>query len=186
VAGDSSAGPLAEFNNLRQEILERIRTMNQLLSLQLTTTGTLFGFALSDTGTIGLLLIVPFSSYLICGRLAAQHFSMLQVAAYIKDDLSLRVPGGLGWEEWLARHQQRRRHPLGMELPLLISFVAGSVLALGWTVAFVLAGDLALLERLVLVASWLAGLASAGLSATLLLQMSGRVSARSWEDVTPS
>jgi hypothetical protein len=50
------------------------RAQLQFLSLQLTLSGAVFGFAISRTGMTGLLLIVPFSSYLLCGRLVSQHF----------------------------------------------------------------------------------------------------------------
>ncbi|MDG9675806.1 hypothetical protein [Micromonospora sp. DH14] len=43
-------GPLAEFSALRQEIQELIKAQQQLLSLQLTVSATIFGFAISRSG----------------------------------------------------------------------------------------------------------------------------------------
>lgn len=175
-------GPLAEFAALRTEIQERVKGQQQMLSLQLTLAGAVFGFAISRPGLTALLLIVPFSSYLLCGRLVAQHFGTLRVAKYIKEELSGKVPGGLRWEEWLEQEQRRRPHFLGSALPLLLTFTGASVLALGWTSAFVFAhGDLAAIQRLGLVVVWLVGLAAAGLSTMLVLQMAGRLPVHSWE-----
>lgn len=112
VAGQGFDGPLAEFSALREEIQARVKAQQQMLSLQLTLSGAVFGFAISQPGKTALLLIVPFSSYLLCGRLVAQHFGTLRVAKYIKEDLSDRVPGGLRWEQWLEQQQSRRPHLL--------------------------------------------------------------------------
>jgi hypothetical protein len=106
----------------------------------------------------------------------------LRVAKYIKEELSGQVPGGLRWEEWLERQQRRRPHFLGAALPLLFTFVGASVLALGWTIGYVFVRDgMDFLPRLGLVILWLVGLATAGLSTMLLLQMAGRLPVRSWE-----
>jgi len=174
-------GPLAEFAALREEIQERVRAQQQLLTLQLTLAGTVFGFALSQHGVTALLLIVPFSSYLLCGRLVAQHFGTIRVAQYVREELSARVPGGLRWEEWLERQQKRRPHLLGLELPLLLTFVGASLLALAWTAGYVYAGaGVGMLPRLGLIVVWLAGLSTTGVSTMLLLQMAGRLSVDTW------
>ena len=134
-------GPLAEFSALREEIQERVKAQQHMLSLQLTLSGAVFGFSISRPGMIALLLIVPFSSYLLCGRLVAHHFGTLRVAKYIREELNGQVPGGLRWEEWLERQQCRRPHFLGSALPLLLTFVGASVLALGWTIGYVFVRD---------------------------------------------
>lgn len=182
LAGPGFDGPLAEFAALRDEIQERVKAQQQMLSLQITLSGAVFGFAISRAGLTALLLIVPFSSYLLCGRLVAQHFGTLRVAKYIKEELSGQVPGGLRWEEWLEQQQQRRPHFLGSALPLLLTFVGASLLALAWTTGFVFVnGEIAVIQRLGLVVLWLVGLAAAGLSTMLILQMTGRLPVRTWE-----
>lgn len=180
-------GPLAEFVALRNEIQDRVKAELQIFSLQITISGALFGFAISRPGMITLLLITPFTSYLLCGRLVAQHFGTSRIAKYITEDLSDRVPGGLRWEEWLERRQQQRPHLLGSTLPLLLAFVGASVLGLASTTGYVFAhGGIAVAPRLGLVLLWLVGLATAGLSAVLVLQMSGRLPLRDWELTRPS
>jgi hypothetical protein len=172
-------GPLAEFSALREEIQERVKAQQQMLSLQLTLTGAVFGFAISQPGMAVLVLIVPFSSYLLCGRLVAQHFGTLRVAKYINEELSDKVPGGLRWEAWLRRQRSLRPHLLGSTLPLLFTFAGASVLALGWTAGYVFGDNPAQRAGLILV--WFVGVATAGLCVMLIMQMAGRLPARRWE-----
>lgn len=182
IDGHISDGPLAEFAALRVEIQERVRTQQQMLSLQLTMSGAVFGFTLSQRGMIALPLIVPFISYLLCGRLVAQHFGTLRVAEYIKDHLSCRVPGGLEWEQWLRR-RPRSPHFLGWGLPLILAFVGSSVLALGWTFSYVfLQSRILNLPYASLILLWFLGLTVTILSTVLLLQMAGKLSLHSWDD----
>ena len=150
-----------------------------MLSLQLTLAGAVFGFAISQSGMTALLLTVPFSSYLLCGRLVAHHFAMLRAAKYIKEELSGRVPGGLRWEEWLERQQRRRPNLLRSTLPLLFTFVGASALALAWTIEYVFVRDgMDIFPRVGLVTLWIIGLATACLSTMLVLQMAGRLPVR--------
>lgn len=81
-----SDGPAAEFVALREEMQERFKAQQTLLSLQLTLVATIFGFAISQRGVATLLLIVPFSSYLLCGRQVAQHFAGQRIAQYTCPD----------------------------------------------------------------------------------------------------
>lgn len=173
-------GPLAEFAALREEIQERVRAQGQLLSLQLTVSAAVFGFAVTQSGMIILLLIVPFTSYLLCGRLVAQHFGTHRVAKYIMEELSNRVPGGLRWEEWLRRHSSSP-HLLGSTLPLLLTFVGTGVLSLAWTAEYVFRNSVVVGPRIGLIVLWCLGLVATGLSTVLVLQMSGRLPVRSWE-----
>ncbi|MFE2756340.1 hypothetical protein ACFXGA_30510 [Actinosynnema sp. NPDC059335] len=177
----SADGPLAEFAALRDEIQDRVKAQQQMLSLQLTFTGAIFGFALTRPGMTALLLIVPFGSYLLCGRLVAQHFGTLRVAEYIKEELSDRVRGGLGWERWLEERQRRRPHFLGSTLPLLITFTGAGVLALGWTAGYVFGRhDVSAPACLGLGAFWLLGVAAAVACTVLVLQMANRLPVRGW------
>ena len=168
-------GPLAEFTALREEIQERVKAQQQLMSLQLTGSAAVFGFAVTQDGMKALLLIVPFTSYLLCGRLVAQHFAIFRVAEYIQHHLSPRVPGGLLWERWL-RERPTGQHLLGAVLPLLLSFVGAGVLALVWAFEFVFAQ-----EGLALKVLWFLGLGGEGLSAMLVMQMAGWLSDRGWQ-----
>jgi hypothetical protein len=71
---------------------------------------------------------------------------------------------------------------LGSTLPLLLTYTGASLLALAWTfsLAFLSEGHSAS-ARVGVVTIWLLGLAAAGLSTTLVLQMAGRITTESWE-----
>ncbi|WP_320066561.1 hypothetical protein [Micromonospora sp. RTGN7] len=175
--GSEWDGPLAEFSALREEIQARVQAQNQVLSLQLTVTAAIFGFSMSRQNMTTLLLLVPFTSYLLCGRLASHHFGTVKAAQYISEELSKQVPGGLRWEQWLRRS---RKGPslLGSTLPLLLTFVGASVLALAWVGWYIYAhGDADTIPRAGLIALWILGFIPAALSAWLVLQMDGRTSA---------
>ncbi len=173
-------GPLAEFSALRQETLERVKAQQQLLTLQLTVTATIFGFAISRPDMTAVMLIVPFSSYLLCGRLVAQHFGTVRVAEYVRTHLSDRVPGGLHWEAWLRRRPYKP-HLFGSLLPLLLTFVGASVLALASTLGYVFGhADFGVGSRIGLTTVWFVGLGAATLSLLLVLQMTGRAPIRGW------
>lgn len=125
-------GPLAEFNSLRSEIDSRAKFQQQILALQLTLTSTVIGFVLSRQQLEGLLLIVPLSSYLLCGRYVAQRNAIQAASRYISQELSPRVPGGFGWVIWSLENRRSGRL-LGWGLPMTLAFPGVSALALLWT-----------------------------------------------------
>lgn len=125
-------GPLAEFGALRSEIELRAKHQNQIVIFQLTMNGAVFSFALTRPSLLLSVLIVPFSSYLLCGRYAAAHRAITRIARYIRDDLSDKVPGGLGWEQ-KTRTEPRRGRFFGWLVPFMLAFPGASAVALGWT-----------------------------------------------------
>jgi hypothetical protein len=155
-----------------------------MFALQLTIAIAIFGFAISRAEMTALFIIIPFSSYLLCGRIVALHFGTVRVAEYIREELSDRVPGGLQWEKWLIEHpddRNRRPHFLGSVLPLLLTFVGSSVLALGVSFGYVYIRDgVGIFPRVGLIVVWLVGLGAGCLSTWLILLMTGRVQTISW------
>lgn len=133
MSADESTGPLAEFAALRAEIDALSRTKVQLFTLQLTVTGAVFSFAISNPSLGGLLLIVPISSYLLCALYVSTEADALAIGSYIRAELSVKVPGGLGWEGWWREHSARVGRLNGWTLPLLILFGGSGVLALVWS-----------------------------------------------------
>jgi hypothetical protein len=95
-------GPLAEFNALRAEILARQGAASSILLYQLTSAAGVISFALSDPDRTPLLLVIPFTSYLLAWRYTMHSLATHGLGRYIKEELHPRVPGGLGWESWLA------------------------------------------------------------------------------------
>ena len=70
-----------------------------IIALQLTATGVLFSFALSNHSRTAFLLIVPVVSYVLSGRYLRNDRAFILIGVYIKTDLSVRVPG-LNFEWW--------------------------------------------------------------------------------------
>jgi hypothetical protein len=138
VAEQHQDGALAEFSALRAEIDSRSKYQQQILALQLTLTSAIFGLGLSKPVPLGVLMIVPLSSYLLCGRYVGQRSAIRWASRYITEHLSPRVPGGLGWSRWVADNRRPDRL-IDWYLPLLICFPGASLLALGWTAHLVFA-----------------------------------------------
>jgi hypothetical protein len=133
-------GALAEFSALKQEIASRSAVQHNLFALQLTSAGTLFGFALSASSRTLLLLIVPVSSYLLCTRSIVQITSIAVIGEYIRDELEPKIEG-LGWEVYW----RRLPYPFPFKRwthPNLLLFAGASALALIWTATPILARPL--------------------------------------------
>ena len=153
-------GPLAEFATLRQEIERRTVVQHALFVLQLTASGAVFSFAFTGTGHSGFLLIIPISTYMLCARYVEQQYGIRRAATYIKDELSDRVPGGLGWEAWqlanphfVAGSTVRRANALMITFPLI------GLATLVWTVgtAFGNVLRLSVMDRVGLDVVWALG-----------------------------
>lgn len=115
-------GALAEFATLREEIIARQGHQVTLFSLQLTLTGAVLGYALSGQERSLVLLVIPFSSFVLCGRYVSASLAGANIGNYIREELSPRVSGGLGWEQWI-----RNRGSHGYTIffgfnPLLVAF----------------------------------------------------------------
>jgi hypothetical protein len=157
---------IVEFNALRAEIVARQNSQQALLSIQLTATGALFSLALSGAGRSAVLLVLPLVTYMLAGRHVSHSYACVSIAAYIRTQLSDRVSGGLGWEDWLRGHRSSpRRHRVVN--PLFITFPGISLLALLGSVPYLgsLPGSA---TAAMLWTAWLAGIALTGLSARLV------------------
>ncbi|MEU3505829.1 hypothetical protein ABZ726_35835 [Streptomyces hundungensis] len=108
------------------------------------------------------MVIIPFSSYLLGTRYAAQlHFSFL-AAQYIATELSPRVPGGLGWEPWLGdRASQHRGHKAVRLTGLWLAFPAVAGAAVIWSAMYFYGhGRLGGVQLTVVTILWLFALAA--------------------------
>jgi hypothetical protein len=124
-------GALAEFSALKQEIASRSNVQHGLFALQLTSAGTLFGFALSASSRSLMLLIVPVSSYLLFTRSIVQITSIAIIGEYIRDELESKIQG-LGWEAYW----RRMPYPFPFKRwthPNLLAFPGVAGLASIWT-----------------------------------------------------
>ena len=161
-------GPLAEFAALRAEILQLNQQQSQILGLQLTIAGAVFGIAISHAGLVGILMIVPIVSYSLCMRYLATGTAIFEIARYIRDDLTNRVPGGLRWESWLSTNS-RESIVYSQVIPLLVAFPGVSILALTWVLTY-LVGQTAP-KMIVLAVLWIASGVAAVQQVVLILRL---------------
>ncbi|MFF5078380.1 hypothetical protein ACFY36_15125 [Actinoplanes sp. NPDC000266] len=117
------AAALAEFTALRAEILARQGHQHTFLALNLTISGTVFGFALAQPSRLLVLLVVPYVAFMTCGKYIAHDYAAQAIGTYIRQQLSDRVIGGLGWEEHFSRTHvvPGRRLFFGID-PLFVGF----------------------------------------------------------------
>lgn len=152
-------GPLEEYRSLRQEIDARSRNQHQILSFQLTTVGGIFAFVITKTEFHQLLVIVPVTSYLLCGRFVTQVYAVLAAARYIRRHLSQQVPGGLSWEKW-QRYYRRRDYSLAWFLPLSLTFPGAGLLAVGVSIGYVALDKSSFRVWAAMGVAWVIGLAA--------------------------
>jgi hypothetical protein len=173
LAMPGAEGPLTEFAALRHEIDSRGKVQSNLLTLQLTISGAVFSFALTDPSRRAFLLLLPFSTYMLCGRFATQHAGIMLLAAYIRDSLSHRVPGGLQWEQWRLHNRQTDLPAIGWIAPLFINFPAVALMALAWVSpqVFVVDWSFEVVGHLGLIGTWLLGLIATGTSIWLVWEI---------------
>jgi hypothetical protein len=178
-------GALAEFAALRQEIDSRASRQYGIFALHITASGAVFSFALSGSGRVAFLLILPISTYLFCARYVMEDNAIRIIGRYLQEELGNRVPGGLRWEQW---RQAQPGHLPGFEWahPSFVAFPGVALAALAWTVPVVFSGWSAdaLLFELGLLLVWLIGLAATAVSFVLILNgMRGWIARRA---VTPT
>ena len=82
---------IAEFVALREEILQRSNLQWNIFALQLTATGVVFSFALSDPSHASILLILPVIAYALAGRYVFQGFNIDKIATYIREVLDVKM-----------------------------------------------------------------------------------------------
>lgn len=125
----SAESALAEFNALRAEVLARMTIQQNVLSLQLGASGAVISFALAAGGRNLFLLVLPFTSYVLSGRFARNNVFVANIGIYVREQLSPRIPGGLGWEDWRLRQYRSTRFARYLD-PLHITFDGPAALAL--------------------------------------------------------
>lgn len=121
---------------------------------------------------------------MLLGRYIAQHAGIQNIAEYIREDLGARIPGGLGWEKWHADRPSPQSRVLGWVDPLLIAFPLVSVLALGWVIPEIFAGEWTasrVFFRLGLILIWIIGAAATWASVVLMWQARHHFWIQSWQ-----
>ena len=123
---------LAEYGSLRQEIDTRATRWHQILTTQLIVTGAIFAYALGpgESRNTVVLLVLPFTSFLLLGRLADQQYAVNRIGRYVRVYLSPRVPGGLQWEKWAFADRRRQVGQFWLG-PVMLAFPMASALGIG-------------------------------------------------------
>lgn len=93
---------LAEYAALRAEVERRTGVQWSVFALQLGSAGAIASFAISATVNPAVLLLIPFSSYLLGSRYILHDHHIKLIHGYIQGILSPRLNGDLGWEAWKA------------------------------------------------------------------------------------
>lgn len=96
---DDNAFALAEYSALRDEILKRIETQNQILNLTLIIVGTLVsvGYQLSNGPII--LLVYPLIALVLSANWEQNNLRIRQIGVYIRERIESRTSSG-GWEQY--------------------------------------------------------------------------------------
>src|SRR6184192_4130602 len=162
-ASDAPAGhegPLAEFSALRQEMDRKMANQQQLSSLQVTISGAVFGFTITNPDRAALLLVLPMTTYMLFGRYATHHAAVHDIATYIREVLADKVPGGLGWENWILNYKRPRLPAISSVDPLFIQYPGVAILSLLWLAPklFIESWHTAMVQRIALIILWFLGL----------------------------
>jgi hypothetical protein len=91
---------LAEYAALRAETERRATVQWHIFALQVTSAGAITSLAIAAAGTVALLLLVPFVSYMLGNRYLLHDAHLKLIRTYIRDSLSSRLSGHLQWEGW--------------------------------------------------------------------------------------
>jgi hypothetical protein len=131
---------LAEFAALRAEILQTLSQQWLILAFDLTVAGAVFSLALSNRNT-RILLILPVVTYSLIDQYLKNFKMLMRLGDYIKEILSQKVSGHLGWEKWLkpqlaAGKQNRLQRLIGSFSPLPAIFLLISIVALVWVAIY--------------------------------------------------
>jgi hypothetical protein len=106
-ANDGDSGvrevALAEYSALRAEVERRTSIQWNVFALQMGSAGAIASLAIASRSSIGLLLLVPFSSYMLGSRYILHDFHIKLIHQYIQSDLSPRLQHELRWECWKTR-----------------------------------------------------------------------------------
>lgn len=153
---DNSAGPLAEFEALRAEVLARQSAQSTLFGFQLTSAGAIFAYALTSSTRTPLLLIMPAIAYILTSRFVLHYFAISKIGEYIGAELGQHVPGGLGWENWNSKQPPR----IGLRFfhPMEVAFPGPAVLAPIWVAPTLMSSRYSVVVRCCLSALWIFGL----------------------------
>lgn len=112
-----------EYLSLREEVMKRIESRQQLLSIALTLAGAFLGIGWGTGGAVALLLFPPLVTLLAVGWVQ-NEVRIAQINRYIRDVLTTQIPT-LGFERYI---QQQDQHSRWMGLPIEVMSIGGILL----------------------------------------------------------
>jgi 8-oxo-dGTP diphosphatase len=92
---------LAEYNSLRQEVLQRINARNQSLNLAITATGIFIAAVAGQFFPPVALLLYPLVAVWIAVSWTQHDIRVGQIGKRIRDGIEHQL-GGVKWENWLS------------------------------------------------------------------------------------
>lgn len=128
-AGGASAAEM-EYASLREEMLKRIESRQQTISVALTLAGAFLGFGWG-AGTV-VILLYPLIALLLAVGWAQNEVFIKQLSAYIRERLESQS-SGLGWETY-SRQRAAEIRFRGWPIEVLAIggiFVLSQIMAIG-------------------------------------------------------
>ncbi len=148
---------MAEFTALRAEIVNRSNIQWNVFALQLTASGVVFSFALSNSSHIAILLIIPWITYALTGRYVSQGTGVHELGKYIREVLEVKMNGELHWETWRTIQPVQAR-ALSWLNPLYLVFPGVAVIALASVAPYVwTSSNTSSSKRALIIVIWLIG-----------------------------
>lgn len=110
-----SAFFLAEYSQLRNEILKRIEIQHQLISLTLVVAGTFLSFGIQENVPAATLFVYPILVLFLAARYADNGIRIGEISEYIQKNIEAHLVGKFhGWEDYRRKMKKefQRRRPL--------------------------------------------------------------------------
>lgn len=99
---DIKTGAALEYSTLKDEILRRLDTRQQFLSIMFTIAGAYLGVGWTIVDSAVPLLVYPILPLLLAAAWAQNEIQIRELNAYIRNNLEGSIPG-LGWENYRRR-----------------------------------------------------------------------------------
>lgn len=112
-----------EYLSLRDEVMKRVESRQQLLSIALTLAGAFLGIGWGTGGAVALLLFPPLVTLLAVGWVQ-NEVRIGQINRYIREVLTTQIPT-LGFERFI---REQDRHSRWMGLPIEVISIGGILL----------------------------------------------------------
>jgi hypothetical protein len=173
-APDDTAGPLAEFSALRAEILSLSQDLQNIFIFHTASAGVVFSFAISEPRRQVVALVIPALTYMLCIRYHYALLSIVHIGQYIRTKLAPRVPGGLGWEEWLETNIRSSGRKIKQHSAARTAFLGVSAGAWLLATPTVITIDIDKAAHAVLLTAWAASLALVVLTAVFVARFNRR------------